>query len=277
MGAATLPPDTDIGRVALTVADPQPVVDFYRDVVGLTVTESGGARTVLGAGDEDLLVLDHRPGVPERAATGTGLYHVAFRVPTRAALGDALRRIDSEWTLSGAADHGVSEALYLSDPAGNGVEIYRDYPRESWGEAPGERIPIVTEPLDTDAVAAAGTGAQSVPPGSDVGHVHLEVSALDTARSFYVDALGMGVKATYEGALFMAAGDYHHHLGANVWQGRSDPRRGQGLAWFELRLPDREALDAARTRVAEAGYDVSETDGGVTVQDGDGIELRLRT
>ncbi|WP_336339334.1 VOC family protein [Haloarcula brevis] len=277
MDRATRPSETEIGRVALTVADLPPVVEFYRDVVGLQVLAADDDRTVLGAGEEELLVLNHRPDAPARDVTGTGLYHVAFRVPSRAALGDALRRIDSEWTLDGASDHGVSEALYLSDPAGNGVEIYRDRPRELWTETPSGHVEMVTEPLDTQGVAAAGVGDQSMPDGSDIGHVHLEVSSVAAARSFYADALGLRVRATYDGAVFLAAGEYHHHVGANVWQGRSTPNRGQGLAWFEMRLPDDAALDTAAERLRRSDYAVSETDAGLAVRDGDDIELRLRS
>jgi catechol 2,3-dioxygenase len=277
MDQAPLPSGTEIGRVALTVADPLPVVDFYRDVVGLHVLDSDDDRTILGVGGQELLILNHRPDAPARDSAGTGLYHVAFRVPSRAALGDALQRIDSEWILAGASDHGVSEALYLSDPAGNGVEIYRDFPRASWEETPSGHVEMVTEPLDTQAVAAAAAGEQSMPAGSDIGHVHLEVSSVETARSFYADALGLRVRATYDGAVFLAAGDYHHHIGANVWQGRSRPHHGQGLGWFEIRLPDETTLDTTRKRLRRSDYAVSETDTGLTVRDGDDIELRLRT
>ncbi|MDQ2072477.1 VOC family protein [Haloarcula sp. NS06] len=277
MDQATLSSEAEIGRVALTVADPSPAVDFYRDVVGLQVLDSGSDWTVLGAGGQALLVLNHRPDAPARDASETGLYHVAFRVPSRAALGDALRRIDSEWTLDGASDHGVSEALYLSDPAGNGVEIYRDFPQASWGETPSGHVEMVTELLDTQSVAAAATGEQSMPADSDIGHVHLEVSSVETARSFYANALGLRVRATYDGAVFLAAGDYHHHIGANVWQRRSRPHTGQGLAWFEIRLPDEATLEAAEKRLRQSDYTVAETDAGLTVHDGDDIELRLRT
>ncbi|MDS0222939.1 VOC family protein [Haloarcula sp. S1AR25-5A] len=277
MDQPSLPSESDIGRVALTVAESAPVVAFYRDVVGLTVLDSGDDRTVLGVGDRALLVLIHRPDAAARGPAGTGLYHVAFRVPSRAALGDALQRIESAWTLSGASDHGVSEALYLSDPAGNGVEIYRDRPRKSWTETPSGHVEMGTEPLDMQSVSAVGTGEQSMPAESDIGHVHLEVSSVATARSFYADALGLRVRATYDGAVFLAAGDYHHHIGANVWQGRSEPHHGQGLAWFEVRLPDRASLDAVRERLRWSDFAVSETDTGIAVRDGDDIELRLRT
>ena len=277
MDQTILSPEAEIGRVSLTIADLSPVVDFYRDVVGLQVLDSGDDRTVLGAGRQELLVLHHQPDAPARDAAGTGLYHVAFRVPSRAALGDALRRIDSEWTLAGASDHGVSEALYLSDPAGNGVEIYRDFRRASWAETPAGHVEMVTEPLDTQSVAAAATGEQSLPADSDIGHVHLEVSSVETARAFYADVLGLRVRATYDGAVFLAAGDYHHHIGANVWQHRSKPHGGQGLAWFEIRLPDEATLAATRKRLRRSDYPVSETDTGLAVRDGDDIELRLRT
>ncbi|RLM95796.1 VOC family protein [Haloarcula sp. Atlit-7R] len=277
MDKATLPSDTKIGRVALTVAELSPTVEFYRAVVGLNVIDADADRAILGAGGQALLILNHRPDAPVREDSATGLYHVAFRVPSRAALGDALQRINSEWTLDGASDHGVSEALYLSDPAGNGVEIYRDFPRASWEETPSGHVEMVTDPLDTQSVAAAATGEQSMPADSDIGHVHLEVSSVETARAFYADALGLRVRATYDGAVFLAAGDYHHHIGTNVWKRRSKPHAGQGLAWFEIRLPDEATLDATQKRLRQSDYAVSETGTGLTVRDGDDIELRLRT
>jgi len=136
---------------------------------------------------------------------------------------------------------------------------------------------MATEPLDTTGVRQAGTGSDAVPTGTDVGHVHLEVTALDEARAFYADALGMRVRTTYDGALFLAAGEYHHHVGANVWNGRSAPASGRGLEWFELRLPTDEAVAATRERLDRAGYAVDVTDPGTRVTDPDGIELRLRS
>jgi catechol 2,3-dioxygenase len=267
-----LPAGTRIGRSALRVADLEEVAAFYRDVVGLDVLDRSGVRATLGAGGTALLVLEEADAGPR---TGPGLYHNAFRVPSRAALGDALERVRERWELDGASDHRVSEALYLTDPEGNGVEVYRDFPRESWPETDDGRVGMATDPLDLPALEAAAAGEDGVPEGTDLGHVHLEVSSLDAARGFYVDTLGFALRATYPGALFVAAGGYHHHVGANVWNGRTGPAGGRGLSWVEVVVPE-SGLDAVRERLADRGHPPADTAEGVAVTDPDGIEIRFR-
>jgi catechol 2,3-dioxygenase len=273
---AALPADTRVGRVALRVAALDEVTAFYQTVVGLTVFDRGSATTTLGAGDTPMVVLEATPDAPPRRRTGTGLYHVAVRVPSRAALGGALARVRGEWRLDGASDHGVSEALYLADPEGNGVEVYRDRPRDEWPETGDGRVAMATDPLDLDDLASAAGDDDRVPPGTDVGHVHVEVSSLDAVRSFYVDALGFRVRATVPGALFVAAGDYHHHLGANTWRGRTTPVAGRGLAWVEVVVPTTAALDAVRARLVDRDVAVTERTAGLSVVDPDGVEVRVR-
>jgi catechol 2,3-dioxygenase len=270
-----LPPETSVGRVALTVNDGTDVAEFYEAVVGLTVHERGGDRTVLGDGETPLLVLVEDSTASARPRPAAGLFHTAFRVPSRAALGAALERVEDVQGLDGAADHRVSEALYLRDPEGNGVEIYRDRPATDWTETADGEVRMTTEPLDIDGVRAAAAGGRTAPVGTDVGHVHLEVTDLSAARAFYADALGMCVRTTADGALFLAAGDYHHHVGTNVWNGRTDPASGRGLAWFEL-VVSASGLDAATERLTDAGYAVESTSEGATVTDPDGLGLRLR-
>lgn len=276
--SASLPTGTHVGQVALRVTTPAELTAFYRDVVGLRVHDRTETTTVLGIGDAPLLVLEH-DDAPPRSREETGLYHTAFRVPTRAALGDALRRGEARWQLDGASDHGVSEALYLTDPEGNGVEIYCDAPRETWAETEDGRVRMPTAPLDRSSVEAEATGADHLPTGSDIGHVHLEVSSLTAVREFYVEALGFAVRADAPGALFLAAGDYHHHVGANTWHSRTDPPAGRGLSWFEVLVPDGEALEGVRDRLADrsipatTGEDGAET---LTVSDPDGLEIRFR-
>lgn len=172
---------------------------------------------------------------------------------TRAALGDALARIRDHWQLNGASDHGVSEALYLSDPEGNGVDIY-------------------TERLDLDSVAATAGGANVAPPDTDISHVHLDVTSLSAVGQFSVERLGFDLQASVRGARFLGVDGYHHHIGANTWQDRTGRAGGRGLAWFEVVVPDEESLVAVRSRLD----DVTETDGGFSVQDPDSIEIRFR-
>jgi catechol 2,3-dioxygenase len=272
--ATNLPPDTAVGRVALRAGDLDRLVDFYTDVVGLSVLSAADDRATLGVGETALLELTHAPDDDPRAGDEAGLFHTAFRVPDRAALGAALDGIEDSWQLTGASDHRVSEALYLRDPEDNGLEIYRDRPRAEWPTADG-RVQMDTLSLDLDALRAESSGGERLPDDTDVGHVHLEVTDLDAARDFYVETLGLGVRQEWNGALFVAAGDYHHHVGLNVWNERRRPRSGWGLDWFELVVPE-EALAGARQRLERAGVDVSATDDGLAVPDPDAIGVRLR-
>ncbi|MFC7185812.1 VOC family protein [Halorubrum yunnanense] len=302
-----LPTETRIGRVALRVRDLDETTAFYRDVVGLAVLDRDGDEAVLGldgaagaAGAErdadPLLVLRRDPDRPERGATDAGLFHAAFRVPSRAALGAALDRVRGRWRLDGASDHLVSEALYLDDPEGNGVEIYRDRPRGEWPTADDGTVRMATEPLDLEGVAAAAEGGSSaaadasdsrlidrVPPGTDVGHVHLEATSLAAFEAVYVDGLGFEVGMTGPDVRFVAAGGYHHHLAANTWRGRTTPAAGRGLAWFEVVVPDEGALAAIRTRLdgvaadGDVDFAVTERRDGLAVTDADRIGVRVRT
>lgn len=272
----SLPADTNVGAVHLRVADLDRTTTFYRDVVGLDQLErDDDSEAVLGPeGGPGVLVLESAPDTPDRPDDAAGLFHVAFRVPDRAALADALARIRDGWRLSGASDHRVSEALYLSDPEDNGVEIYCDRPREEWPRTPDGDVDMATLRLDFDALPD-GRGEERVPPGTDVGHVHLEVTSLPSAVAFY-RALGMRVQARYaDQAAFLAAGDYHHHVGLNTWHHRETPASGRGLGWFEVVVPDGETLDAAVARLEDHGATVEATDSGAQVDDPDEISIHL--
>ena len=275
--ATPLPAATRIGRTALRVGDLDELTAFYRDVVGLRVLDRADDVAHLGAGGTPLLTLERAERTPRRHRSGAGLYHNAFRVPSRGALGDALARVRQRWQLGGASSHAVSEALYLTDPEGNGIEIYRDFPRDAWPTAADGTVRIGTYPLDLEPIEAAASGASSVPAATDVGHLHLEVTSLEAFRAFYVDALGFEVQTELPAAAFVSAGGYHHHLGANTWHHRTAPSGGRGLSWFEVVVPDAAALDAIRARLAASRFDVADGDGAFTVEDADGIEVRLRT
>jgi len=280
MSSPTLPDGTDVGRVTLTVSALDTVLPFYRDVVGLTVRERAADRAVLGTEGGTLLVLEADPGAGPRPDDAAGLFHVAFLYPSRGALGDALARVESSrHRLTGASDHRVSEALYLRDPDGNGVELYRDRPREGWPERDG-RVEMDTLRLDVDALRAdaAGEADAGAPEDTVVGHVHLETTDLDAAEAFYAGTLGFDVRQRWEtDALFVAAGGYHHHVGLNGWNSRSEPASGRGLAEFEVVLPDATALDSVRDRSADAAVDTRDEGGDLVVADPDGIDVRLRT
>lgn len=253
-----LPQDTHLGRTALRVTDLDELTRFYQQVVGLAVLDRSSTHATLGVEDRPLLVLEADEDALERHTASAGLFHNAFRVPSREALGDALGRIRAHWQLAGASDHGVSEALYLTDPEGNGIEIYRDYPPKLWPSGGDGAVRMTTSPLDLQAVANAGAGHSTVPSGTDVGHIHLEVSSLEVFRDFYVDDIGFEVQTRLPGALFVAAGGYHHHIGANTWNHRSSPVSGRGLSWFEVVLPDTDTLHAIRSRIEDSQYTITE-------------------
>lgn len=274
--AGALPDGTRLGRTALRVSDLGEVTAFYRDVVGLGVLHRAETTAVLGVDESPLLVLEGDGDAPERGRTRAGLYHNAFRLPSRGALGDALRRVRDRWHLDGASDHRVSEALYLTDPEGNGVELYRDFPRDAWPVADDGTVRMSTDPLDLDAVEAAAAGRSDAPPDTDVGHVHLETTSLESFRSFYVDTVGFEMQMSVPAASFVSAGGYHHHVAANTWNRRTEPVRGRGLSWFEVVVPDSTAFDALRERFAERGRRPTETDDGFAVTDPDGNEVRFR-
>ncbi|MFC7231228.1 VOC family protein [Saliphagus sp. GCM10025308] len=272
-----LPDSTRIGRTALTVANLEESIEFYRDVVGLVVRANSETAATLGTETEPLLELRRDADAPPRNRSQAGLFHNAFEVTSRAALGAALERIRDSWTLNGASDHYVSEALYLDDPDGNGVEIYCDRPRSAWPRRDDGTVRIGTIPLDLEAVAAESDGATTVPDGTTVGHVHLETTSLEAAREFYVDMLGFEVQTELDRALFVSAGGYHHHLGVNAWAGRSQPRPvdGRGLAWFELLVPSAAALETIRDRLDATNVSVTERENGFETIDPDGGTVRV--
>lgn len=271
-----IPGTARLGRTALTVSDLDAMSEFYREIVGLSVQRRDDSSAVLGAGGVPLLVLARDVDAPPRRRGQTGLFHTAFKLPSRSALGAALERTENDWKLTGAADHYVSEALYLDDPEGNGVEIYRDLPEDSWPRNDDGTIGIGTAPLDLEPIVAASDGGERAPDGTTVGHVHLEVSSLEATRNFYVDSIGLDVKTELDSALFLAAGGYHHHLGANTWNRRTESAGGRGLAWFEFVVPDGETVATLRRRLEAGGFSTEVTDVGFSVTDPDGIEIRFR-
>jgi catechol 2,3-dioxygenase len=227
-----------IARVALRVSDVDRSIDWYGRVVGLALRERENGRATLGAPDDGPVLLElrtaERPGAAPRAAAG--LFHTAFRYPARAQLGAALRRIVSgRESFTGASDHAVSEALYLDDPDGIGVEIYCDRPRDEWPPPrPGDKVFMTTEPLDADGVLATAEGdLPDAAAGTDVGHVHFKVADVEQAVAFWTQEVGMDLMARYGAdAAFIADAGYHHHVGANSWYSRGaelEPPDGPGL------------------------------------------------
>jgi len=277
-------PDLRIGSVELAVSDLERSADFYERVLGLPLIERGQRTAQLG---EDALapalVLSAIDSPTLLSPHSTGLYHVAWLHPSRAALAASVRRIIGErWRFEGAADHGVSEALYLSDPDGLGIELYADRPREAWERAAdGRGVSMYTLPLDLeDLLAQSDAATAAVAPGTSIGHVHLKVADVRRATSFYRDALGFEEQAQLPSAAFVAAGGYHHHIGLNSWQSAgagpaADSAPGLRLVRFELGGQD--ALDALAEALADAdgGADATREDGSLRVRDPDGQLLEF--
>jgi catechol 2,3-dioxygenase len=279
---ALLPASTGIGTVTLRVADAERALRWYRDMLGLELIDRAADRLVLGAGGTPFLDLEIRPGAPPRDENTTGLYHVAILVPDRASLGGVLTRIAAANVRLGASDHLVSEALYVWDEDNNGLEIYRDRPRSEWRWSNGE-VAMATEPLDLRDLAqegvAAGRERAPMPSGTRIGHVHLQVGDLAAAQDFYCSVLGFERTAGRHGALFMSAGRYHHHVGANVWHSRNAPpptEGAAGLVIFEIVVPDRAALAAARGRLAARGVATEDDGAGFRFRDPWRIAVRIR-
>jgi catechol 2,3-dioxygenase len=257
-----LPDGTRVGRVRLQISDLPRSLAYYQDVMGFRLLTRGGGQAMLGVTDgAPLLELRERPGAT-RPRGRLGLYHFAVLLPDRGALGRFVRHVQSLGLHPGAADHLVSEALYLTDPDGLGIEVYADRPRAEWS-ARGEELVMASDPLDWEGLtAAAGEHAWTgVPDGTVVGHVHLHVGDLAAAARFYHAALGLDITAsTYPGALFLSAGGYHHHLGVNIWAGpgATPPRDDEArLLDWELVLPASGDLAPAATSLEQAGYSVS--------------------
>jgi catechol 2,3-dioxygenase len=277
---ARLHPATHIGAAALTIADLQRSLEFYTRVIGFTILTQTEETAVLGTLDDGeqklLLTLVQRTGARPQPARSTGLYHIAVLLPSRADLAlFVLRLATGGYPLSGVADHLVSEALYLSDPDGNGLEVYRDRPRETWQWHNG-LVQMATDPLDVETLLtegqklAAGENWHRAPVGTTIGHMHLRVGDIEQARHFYADLLGFDVVQHLPGALFVSAGGYHHHLGLNTWQSRNaplPPSDSAGLRLFTIELPDASGLDQLQQRLQTAQWSFEHHEGEVVVRD----------
>ena len=283
------PVRTRLGRVRFQVADLERSLGFYRDLLGFRVLEEDGAMAVLGA-TEPLIELVERRGAEPVPPTGRlGLFHVAILLPDRPSLGRILRRLSRAGVRLGSADHLVSEALYLSDPDGLGLEIYADRPRTEWSYAPpvggvhaGREIAMATEPLDARGLLAAGGDASwsGMPAGASIGHVHLSVSDLALAERFFHAGLGLDkVVWSFPGALFLSAGGYHHHIGANTWARGAAPAGASDARLLEWRLvmPHADAVSDALQSLADAGFADRVDRPGSRATDPWGVRVRLDT
>jgi catechol 2,3-dioxygenase len=269
-----IPSRTVPGEVALTVQSLERSAAFYTNILGLEIHDQQDGHAALGVGETDLVLLNANPKAqpPDRT---TGLYHFAIRVPTRPDLAWVLHRLaETQTRVSGFADHQVSEAIYLPDPDGNGIEIYHDRPREKWYGRDGA-LRMGTDPLDVDDLLAeiknSGATWNGLPTGTRMGHVHLHVANLEPAIHFYRDILGFDLMMRYgPSAAFLSAGRYHHHVGINTWNGVGAPPPSEdavGLDYFTLNLPENTDLEILVDHLDQKGVSHQSNGRGIWLKD----------
>jgi catechol 2,3-dioxygenase len=279
-----LPAATHLGAVRLQVASLDRSLAYYGTVLGMRVLEREGTRATLGAHDDArvLVELNESAGTrPARRAGRLGLYHFAILLPDRASLGRFARHLNANGVAVGAADHLVSEAFYLTDPDGLGIEVYADRPRETWRRV-GRELMLATDPIDFPGLLRAAGDAEwtGMPARTVMGHVHLHVGSIEQADAFFADVIGFDRTTwSYPGALFLGAGGYHHHLGTNTWAGAnatpSFDDEARLLEWTIV-LSDASSLRVAADNIARAGR-MPDADGDdIMTRDPWGTAIRLR-
>ena len=265
----------------LTVIDLPMVSSFYQKVMGLSVLDGSASGKTLGVGERPLLTLTTGSNAARAPRNAPGLFHTAFLVPDRRELGRWLAHAaHNNVALTGASDHLVSEAIYLDDPEGNGIEIYRDRDRAEWTYVPDGTVKMATHRLDLQALydEAPKDGWTGQENGTVIGHIHLQVSDIPQADGFFRDVLGLDVMARYPGASFFATGKYHHHVAANVWNSRGQPKREDGmtgLSDYTIRFNDAAKLEVATKKLDELAIPTTRSGGTVSLVDPWGIGLRL--
>jgi len=271
------------GQAALRVRDLDTMIGYYQRAIGLTLLDKSDGRAVLGVPGTPLLHLVSRPKAPVEHQTQAGLFHIAFLMPTRADLARWLvHAAQTRIPLTGFADHNVSEAIYLDDPEGNGLEIYSDRPVSSW-QWNGPTVTMGTEQLNIDSLVTSvrddRTAYERAPDRLRIGHMHLRVGDIPAGRAFYEGALGLAsTRGNRPSAAFLASGGYHHHIAINIWQSAGAGARSAettGLDWFSLNVEKADVLAAQAERLKKGGAIVNDIDGGIEVADPWGTSLRL--
>ncbi len=261
----------DLGPVHIAVTDLDRSVGFYQDAIGLQMRERNGTEASLGAGGDELLrLVEDRSAKP--AGRHAGLYHFALLHASREELAHATARLAGTGTgISGASDHGISEAIYLSDPDSNGIELAADRSRDRWGDL-SDPATIGPQPLDLEALVTTVSREQPrrhADPALAVGHLHLHVGDVDQGLGFYRDVIGFEAQTLFPSAAFVSVGGYHHHLAFNTWRGEGvapAPPGVVGLRRWTVLL-DSADLEAVKQRLADAGIASEGRDGGVLVRD----------
>jgi len=285
MNSFRLPDSTRIGYVHLRVSDLKQSSAFYRDLLGLKKVKRLDSTVHLSASDEQspIVMLTEESSARPRPLHSAGLFHAAFLLPDRKELAKMFKRLyDNQWPFEGFADHGVSEALYLADPDGNGIEIYADRPRAQWPRRHGE-LQMGTGELDLKSLFSElrenGEAWTGIHPNTTIGHIHLQVSNLQKAEHFYHQLLGFDVtQQTFPGALFLSAGGYHHHIGLNIWNSKDGSPLAQdavGLIRFGIEIPDRQTKSELKDRVVQSRYWNSAEGRQFLIRDEDNIAINI--
>jgi catechol 2,3-dioxygenase len=276
-----LPAATRLGAVHLEIADLARSLAYYRDILGFrVVAQEAGRATLAALGDDTPLIELHDVphAAPHPQHGRLGLYHFAILLPTRAALGRFVAHLGRVGAQAGQGDHTVSEAFYLQDPDGLGIEVYADRPRASW-EVLDNQLLMGVDPVDIASLLreAGNTAWTGMPAGTTIGHVHLHVGSIEEATAFFHRALGLDVVMRMPSALFLSAGGYHHHLGTNIWAGRAPkPKAGDArLLEWTIALPHVADAEAAARSLEAAGYPVTRVDNGWLASDPWGTRLLI--
>lgn len=271
----------ELGHVALNVRNLELQSLFYQQVLGLQVLTENSKQIDLGVGKNILIRLIQTDQKGE-VSHSYGLYHLAIVLPSREDLGNIFRHfINNKVPLQGASDHGYSEAIYLADTEGNGIEIYRDLPQDSWDVRPDGRIVGITEPMDAETIYALEKKADAVyqmPLGSRMGHIHLSVRESSTSSRFYQEVLAVEDKFSVPSAAWLASGDYHHHLAVNEWGGKNLETRQEGmpgLAYYTVIYSSPADFEATLERASAAGLTIQKLDKTAVFVDVDGIKTKL--
>lgn len=270
-----LHPATRMGAATLAVANLAQSVAFYQNIIGLQRLDAGtDEKASLGVGNTPILHLQEIPGAQPQPERSTGLYHAAILVPSRPDLGRFLLNLArTQYPVGGFGDHLVSEAIYLSDPDGNGLEVYRDRPRSEW-QWQGSQVKMATDPVDVEGIVATVENPSApyagMPAGTTMGHLHLRIGDVAKAEAFYHDLIGFDVVATWHGALFVSAGGYHHHLGLNTWHSYNAPpapANSVGLRDYTVILPNQAALADLMARFEAAKITLDHQSDAIWVND----------
>lgn len=270
-----------VGQAHLLVRDLAQVSGFYQNIIGLSAIEKSASGEVLGVNGLPLLTLTTSGDAAEAPRNAPGLFHTAFLMPSRADLAQWLAHVArNNIQLQGASDHLVSEAIYLSDPEGNGIEVYRDRQPDEWSYQTDGTVSMSTLRLDLQALydSAPKTPFQKAAEGTAIGHIHLQVGALPQADAFYQDVLGLKIMARYPGASFFGYGAYHHHVAANIWNSKGAQARSEnmtGLSGYSLKFNEKETLDKAMAALDRLEIATERQSDGVAVKDPWGIGLQL--